>query len=304
MLLGAHPEICTVGELKATSLGDRERYLCSCRMRIKVCPFWTSISSDMAGRGFSFDITDAGTDIKTGSNLYVRRLLAPLHRGPFLEALRDFLLNLSPAWRTQLPKIQDVNFNLMDCLLKRTGKKGIVDSSKIGIRLKYLLRDPLLDVKIIRLIRDGRDVAVTYMDPAHYADAKDPCLRGGGSGGTREEERLAIARAAHEWLRSNEEAEIILHRLDRSRWIEARYESLCTDTTNTLHRLFSFIGADPARAINDFRSVEHHVVGNGMRLDSTSEIRFDQKWQTALSTSDLKIFDSVAGKMNIRLGYQ
>ena len=166
------------------------------------------------------------------------------------------------------------------------------------------MRNPSLDVKVIRLIRDGRGVTLTYMDPAQFADANDPRLRGGGTGDNRKMERLSIVDATREWRRSNEEAEEILQRLDRSRWVEARYETLCTDTGNTLHRLFSFIGVDPAKAITDFRSVEHHIVGNGMRLDSTSEIRFDERWKTALNAPDLKIFESEAGAMNERLGYK
>ena len=304
MLLGAHPEICTVGELKATSLGDIDRYLCSCQEKIKECQFWTGINHDMAKRGITFDITNAGTDIRSGVSHYVLRILAPLHRGPFLEKIRDLALKLSPTWRTKLPRIQSINTNLMECVLSRTGKKVIVDSSKIGIRLKYLLRNPSLDVKVIRLIRDGRGVTLTYMDPAQFADANDPRLRGGGTGDNRKMERLSIVDATREWRRSNEEAEEILQRLDRSRWVEARYETLCTDTGNTLHRLFSFIGVDPAKAITDFRSVEHHIVGNGMRLDSTSEIRFDERWKTALNAPDLKIFESEAGAMNERLGYK
>lgn len=303
MLLGAHPEICTVGELKATSLGDKEKYLCSCRERIKDCPFWTGISEDMAVRGYTFDITNAGTDIKTGASHYVRRLLSPLHRGPLLEKIRDFALNLSPFWRVQLPNIQAVNTSLMECVLARTGKKVIVDSSKIGIRLKYLLRNPSLDVKIIRLIRDGRAVALTYMDPARFADSTDPGLRGGGTGGNREKERLSMNKAAHEWRRSNEEEEIILKYMDKSRWIEARYEDLCTHRDNELRRLFSFIGVDPAKAIMDFRSVEHHIVGNGMRLDSTSEIRCDERWREILNAKDLALFEALAGEMNRKLGY-
>lgn len=304
MLLGAHPEICTVGELKATSLGDKDRYLCSCQEKIKECKFWSDISRDMAKRGITFDITDAGTDIRDGAGTYVRRLLAPLHRGLFLEIMRDLALNLSPTWRTQLPIIQSVNINLMKCILARTGKNIIVDSSKVGIRLKYLLQNPSLDVRIIRLIRDGRGVALTYTDPARFADANDPHLRGGGTGGNRNMERISIANAAREWRRSNEEAEEILRYIDRSRWTEVRYESYCTDPDNTLHQLFTFIGVSPEKAIANFRSVEHHIVGNGMRLNSTNEIRFDERWKTALNASDIKIFESVAGAMNRRLGYQ
>jgi hypothetical protein len=40
----------------------------------------------------------------------------------------------------------------------------LVDSSKVGIRLKYLLRIPEIDIRVIRVIRDGRAVALTYTD--------------------------------------------------------------------------------------------------------------------------------------------
>ena len=78
----------------------------------------------------------------------------------------------------------------------------MVDSSKVAVRLKYLLRNPELDVKVIRLIRDGRGVALTYMDPAQFADAENPDRRGGGMGGNREDERLPMTQAAYQWRRT------------------------------------------------------------------------------------------------------
>lgn len=304
MLMGAHHEICTVGELKATRLGDPDGYRCSCREEIKKCPFWAGISRDMAQRGFSFDMANAGTDIRSGASPYVRRLLRPLHRGPFLERFRDVALALSRTWRSELPRIQARNQALMECILARTGKRVIVDSSKIGIRLKYLLQNPVLDVRVIRLIRDGRGVALTYTDPAGFADARDPSLRGGGMGKDRESERLPMAQAAREWRRSNEEAEAILRHLDRSRWMEIRYETLCKYPDETLHQLFTLMGVDPEPVTSDFRSIEHHVIGNGMRLDSTRVVRLDERWRSMLSVTDLAIFESVAGEMNHRLGYR
>lgn len=303
MLLGAHPDICTVGELKATSLGDTDRYLCSCRQKIKQCPFWNSISRDMAKRGIDFNITNSGTDFRSCASPYARRLLRPMHRGHLLEKLRDLSLILSPTWRKQLPKIQHVNYNLMECILDRTGKKIIVDSSKIGTRLKYLLRNPSLDVRIIRLIRDGRGVALTYLDPFKFADSNDSQFRGGGTGNRRKSKIHFMDRAAHEWLRANKEAEAILQHVDRSQWTEIHYETLCTEPEKTLNGILTFIGADSQKIPVDFRSVEHHILGNGMRLDSYSEIRLDERWKTKLSPSDLKIFNSVAGSENRQLGY-
>lgn len=304
MLLGAHPEVCTVGELKMTSLGDINHYRCSCMKEIKKCPFWSSIREDMALRGFTFDFANPATNIKSVESRYVRRLLHPLHRGHVLEKIRDAALSLSPAWRMQLPIIQATNTALMECILSHTGKKIIVDSSKIGIRLKYLLINPSLDVKVIRLIRDGRGVALTYISPAQFADARDPTLRGGGKGGERSAERLLMTDAAREWRRGNEEADNIIKGINRSQCIEVHYEALCTQSEEILHQLFTFIGVGPDKRIRDFRSLEYHIIGNGMRLDSTSEIQLDERWKSGLTDSDLKIFKSIAGDMNRRLGYE
>lgn len=303
MLLGAHPEICTVGELNATALGDPDRYLCSCRRKIKACPFWKAIAQDMRDQGFTFVVTNFGTDIRSGASPYVLRLLSPLHRGPALELIRDLALSFSPIWRSMLPRVQTLNTALMRSVLARTGKKIIVDSSKIGIRLKYLLRNPHLDVKVLRLIRDGRAVALTYMDPAQFADARDPSLRGGGTGEGRDGERLPMVAAAREWRRSNEEADVILKRLDKRRWLEVRYEDLCSRTDDVLKTVLAFLGTHASQATTAFRSVEHHVLGNGMRLDLDNFIGLDERWKTALTRADLDVFESVAGQKNRSLGY-
>jgi hypothetical protein len=303
MLLGGHPEICTIGELKATSMGDVDRYLCSCRARVRECPFWSAVRGDMASRGLDFDITDAGTDLASGAGPQIGRLLRPLHRGPVLELARDAALRLSPGWRSRLSRFQARNAALAASVCALTGKNVIVDSSKVGIRLKYLLRNPALDVKVVRMIRDGRGVALAYVDPARFADARDPTLRGGGMGAGREEERLGIADAAREWRRSNEEAEAVLSRLERDRWMAVRYEDLCNSPDDTLRSLFAFLRVDPRVAVEQLNSGGMHVIGNGMRLDGSRQIRLDERWRDALSPADLQVFDSVAGSLNRRLGY-
>ncbi len=303
MLLGSHPDICTVGELKATSLGDAKRYRCSCRRLILECKFWQKIRREMKLRGFEFSVASAGTDIRTNASPYVAKLLQPLHRGVVLEKVRDLALLLSPNWRKNYPEIQVRNLAFIQSVSAVTGKGIIVDSSKIGIRLKYLLRIPEIDVRVIRVVRDGRGVALTYIDPYRFADASDPVLKGGGTGQDRDKERLSITAAAHEWKRSNEEAEAILRVLPPEQWVQVHYEDLCLEPEKTLARLFRFIGADPEKMILDFRTVEHHVVGNGMRLDSTSEILLDERWKTELDATQLKTFQAIAGKLNARLGY-
>ena len=304
MLLGAHPEICTVGELKATGLGNPDRYRCSCRRLIGECEFWRKLEQAMAGRGISdFQISRAGTSIHEVDSRLAQRLLAPLFRGPVLERIRDFGLILSPRWRRHLAATQRRNLALVESLQAISGAKWVVDSSKIALRLKYLLRIPSLEIKVVRVIRDGRAVALTYTDEARFADAADPGLRGGGTGERRVNAQDNIADAANEWKRSNESADCLVAGLPDSQWMEVRYEELCRQPAATLRCLSEFLGVDPARLNLDFRAREQHVIGNGMRLDSTSEIRLDERWKTHLSSADIEVFEKVAGRLNRRYGY-
>ena len=304
MLLGSHADTCTAGELKATSLGDPDRYLCSCGEPIRRCEFWQRVNAEMVRRGVSFDITDARTNLTTGASWYTRRLLQPLCRGAVAERVRDAALWLAPSWHACLPEFLRRNRALIETLCELHGVQTVIDSSKGGLRLKYLLRDPQLNVKVVRLIRDGRAVALTYTNPAEYADARDPQRRRGGNNAVIVEQPRPIAVGAHEWRRCNEEAECVLNRLDRSRWTTVHYEQLCANAEGTLERLFQFIDVDPERRISDFRSRARHVLGNGMRLDDTAEITLDQRWRACVTDAMRREFEPVAGDLNRRYGYE
>ncbi|AGH80218.1 hypothetical protein PCNPT3_01380 [Psychromonas sp. CNPT3] len=302
MLLGAHPDVCSVGELKAVHLGDADKYLCSCKDTVQKCYFWQGVTEKMAFEGHSFNITDAKMDIRSGADRYVLRLLKPLVRHNILEYMRDFLLNMSPSWCTALPLLQQRNSDYVRVIAAQSQATWVVDSSKIGIRLKYLLKNKDLDIKVLWLVRDGRGVSLAYKNPSQFADAKDPTLRGGGVGKTQELGR-DIAQGAHEWVRCNEEIEAILSQMDKQNWLKVAYEDICLDTENTLHKVFQFMGVDSAQTRLDFKSVEHHVIGNGMRLDESETIELDQRWKHQLTVTDLGIFSNVAGAYQKKMGY-
>lgn len=304
MLLNSHPEVATIGELSPGYLEDLSWYLCSCGSKIRECHFWRWVSSTARDRGIDFHLEKFGTRFSVPDSRIATRLLGPLYRGPALELLRDIGLRLFSPWPSRIPGIVHANETLVEIILEYYHARLFVDKGNRALRLKYLLHIPSFNLKIIRLIRDGRGVALTYIDPAGFADANDPTMRGGGSGGQRENERLSMAQAAYQWRRCNEEAEHILRQIGKSQWIEVRYEDLCKDTENTLRRLFEFLGLDPAKRLRDFRSVEHHVVGNGMRLDTNSNVSLDELWRSVLTEEELRIFDNEAGTMNRRYGYE
>ena len=288
MLLGAQADGCTVGEMRAPDVGDAESYFCSCGARIKECAFWLRVSAEMAEKGFpGFDITDADLCIHDVDNRYLDRLLAPLPRGPLLEVARDIGLGLSPAWPAHLRRIQDRNIALVDVLRNITGAKVVVDSSKVAVHLKYLLKAPALRIRILHLLRDGRAVTNSMI----------------GHGLKRSTRAETVAAAAASWRSNNEGAERLLARLPASQWLQLRYEDLCREPQETLRRLCGFLGMDTEHIVLDFRTRQQHVLGNDMRLKSTSDIRLDERWRTQLSPEDLAVFEKSAGEMNRQYGY-
>lgn len=304
MLLGAHPQACTVGELRLTNRFDPNSYLCSCGQVLARCDFWNAVTAGMRARGADdFSPLDGGTALVNAPDAWSARLLAPLPRGPGMELMRDAALALSPAWRRSLRGSRRRVVDLLSVLHELTGSKVIVDSSKLPLRLKYLLPVREIETRVIRLIRDGRAVSLTYTDEWSFADASDPALRGGGTGTRRAPPRGDIAEAAREWRRSNEAADCVVARLPRDRWLLVRYEDVCADPQKELRRISEFLGLDPALVTLNFRSRVQHVIGNGMRLDRTEEIRADERWRQHLSTEDLAGFDRVAGALNRQYGY-
>jgi hypothetical protein len=113
-----------------------------------------------------------------------------------------------------------------------------------------------------------------------------------------------MAAAAREWRRSNEEAENLVAGLDERRVHRIRYEDLCLDPEGVLREAASFVGFEPEDVTLDFRGQQKHVVGNGMRLDNTSEITLDDRWKQHLKPDELEVFDSVAGSLNRSFGYE
>ena len=303
MLLNTHPNVVTAGELKAVNLGDPSTYRCSCHEYLTDCTFWNAVNERMAERGHEFTIWDAGTHIGGFESPYVQRLLAPLVRARPLETVRQMALNLSAEWRREIKQRMTRSVDLVESVAEVAGADVVVESSKIGQRLLQLSRTGALDIHVVRMVRDGRAVALTYMQPGEFADARDRCLRGGGSGDF-EDVLLPMADAAREWRRSNEEAEALLPQLDVRSLTTVRYEDLCRDPEAELNRIFADADLEPIASVGQFKEVQHHVIGNGMRLDRESEIRLDERWRDALSDDDLQAFDVEAGALNRAYGYQ
>lgn len=280
MQLASHPDVCTIGELSGTRYRAEPGYRCSCGRELRQCHFWQGVSAAMAKRGFSYSATTSETDVRNAPHRYARRLLRPMHRGRLLELVRDAALNLSPAARAYLRGHQQLSTALAQSILECSGDAVLVDSSKLAVQLKYHVRNPRFDVKVVWIVRDGRAVARSLM----------------------QNERLGMRQAAREWRLFYEEADAIVRRLDRSQWRQVRYETLCTDRDGTLSELWRFMGLRPDAA-QAAQPRELHVLGHDTRLNGSAHVTLKEKWRSELSAADLRDFEAVAGRTNRQLGY-
>jgi hypothetical protein len=159
--------------------------------------------------------------------------------------------------------------------------RTFLDSSKRPERAVYLQRVPSFDLKVIHLVRDGR--AVSYSSMKNLG--------------------IDAEAAAESWINDNQGSEHARRYFPADRWMHLRYEDLCARPLEVLADVYRFIGVQPKNGVDDFRSVEQHIIGNRMRLSATSEIRLDEKWKTALTPEQVGIIEKKVGAMNRRYGY-
>jgi hypothetical protein len=280
-LLGAHPEIATIGEMVIDEEVDAETYDCSCGRRIRECPFFTEVSRGMAARGIPFDIRRRDLSFRSAGEGMARRAIAAEPQGPLLEWGREALLRLLPGARQALAGTLERNRAAVEVITGLQGGRAFVDSSKRAGRLLHLRRVPGFDVRVIHLVRDPRAVACSSMKNLG---------RTAGQG-------------ARSWTYLATLAERLRRRLPGDRWLTLRYEDLCREPDAALDRAFRFIGVQSGFRVPDFRAFEHHIIGNRMRLSGTSEIRLDERWKTMLTAAQVREVEGIAGEAGRRYGY-
>jgi hypothetical protein len=178
----------------------------------------------------------------------------------------------------------------VDAICELRGTRVFVDGSKEPNRLRYLVDSGLWDVKAVYLVRDGRGRTLSKLRRRKYPSVPAP------------DRRRYVRNAAATWRRVNESCQRALAGLPREAWVRVRYEDLCRDPSATLAPVLELVGEPPIEMPEDFRSIDHHILGNVMRLRS-GRIELDEQWRADLNAAELAAFDEVAGEMNRSMGY-
>ena len=159
----------------------------------------------------------------------------------------------------------------------------------------HVLRIPQLadlfgEARIIHLIRDGRNVALSYMDIKEWGPSR-------------------IAEAAMHWRRRVEQGRKDGQALGPGRYQEVTYEALVDDPETELRRLASF--ADLAfhdsmlhyfeRAPEVLTTELHPHRHQGLFKPPTKGLR---DWRTKMDEDDIGCFEAVAGDTLTAFGYE
>lgn len=282
MLLGGHPRIATIGEMKGGQ-EDLTTYGCSCGALFAKCPFWTRLIEVLNERGFVYDLSDRRTmpAFRMPDSPVGDRLLRRVFGGRGCELMRDGGLRFWPGCSRRLDYLRRYTETFVDVVLQMYGASIFLDSSKDPVRIRHLAGIPSLEVSIIHLIRDGRGVVNS----------------------ARKNLGLPAAQASVEWRETHLEIERLTRRLCAGRVLQVRYESLCANPDRVLATVLGFVGISESITAIEAAERELHVLGNSMRLKGLLPIRLDQSWRDEMSESDLAVFASIAGQVNATYGY-
>lgn len=280
-LLNAHPAVATVGELKWGAI-DLATYRCSCGELLRECGFWARVGAEMRHRGLPFDLKRPATDFRCRHQQFTDRIMRAGVRGPLFESIREAAVAVLPSSRQCRATVRQVNRGIMEIVLGLQKGEVFLDGSKDPVRLKYLLATGDYRIRVVQLVRDGRAVVRSAI----------------------KNQGVSAEEAARDWLTTHAQIERIGRQLGSGRFLQLKYENLCSEPARSLAIIWKFLGLPAFEIPQDYRFAEHHILGNRMRLKPAAPIAADESWRTALGADALACFERIGGQMNRAYDYE
>ncbi|MDF3053077.1 MAG: hypothetical protein K0S19_1182, partial [Geminicoccaceae bacterium] len=252
-LLNEHPACASIGA--ATGLirkVDISTYRCGCGQPFRECEFWKYIADRTLALGHPVNVFETNfwnTHLRLSHNRLINALLVRSLGWDGLNDTRDALVGRVAAVRNAISDMGWRTWSLATAVLERTGKSVFVDTARDHQRPKYLATHPLLDVRVIHLIRDPRGNAASIMKHSG----------------------VTAAGAARRWRHYNVEAARVKRYLPEQSWMTLYYEDLCADPEGVLDRISDFLQVERARSRPEPRDSQRHIIGNPMRLRALNE---------------------------------
>jgi hypothetical protein len=282
-LIDSHPEMTSISEVGGPIPGtDIGTYSCSCGETLLACPFYREVTNRIRSLGSEFELGEWRTLFQFSRHRAVDIPFARPLRNTFLENIRDRIVPIFPAYRRTMREIALRNLHFARAVLQLTGKKVFADAQKDSIRIKFLRDIGRLDLKVIHLIRDARGGTASYMKHNNGRDA---------------------AWAARFWAKANLNADRARRFVSSDRWLRIHYNDLCDDYQACMDRISDFVGVERATIPENFFGLEHHIVGNEMRMKRDQRVIRDLSWKKRLADEDLAMIAREAGSASHHFGF-
>ncbi|HWR98371.1 MAG TPA: sulfotransferase [Candidatus Methanoperedens sp.] len=174
---------------------------------------------------------------------------------------------------------------LVEAMLDVTGKRVFFDASKALDYVPVIARNPHFAVRFIDLHRNGRGVITSWLN------------------------RLAgqqPERVVRRWVTLERQREQVRAQLPPGSVLRVSYEEVAAAPQTALRPLFACAGVAPDIDVSaGYKSkVEHHIIGNQMRLNDQESVRLDKKWRATWTPELERAFEkSGAAEINRRNGY-
>lgn len=288
-LLGAHPDICSVGEIHhliAYVRRDRSLYnpshplACSCGKTVANCDFWCQVErklerplSSLRLQPSSFgrprSNSSADTHLQKLPKRLLQRMSAHFETWPILPLLRS-------------KYVAKDSFQLFDAIAECTHSRYIVDASKELRRFRLLKTMHPDRMRLVLLCRDYRAVIYSKMKRGRSLEA-----------------------SAQSWANRVKQMELLGHDMVPERLHRLRYEDLCVSPDREINRLCKFLALDysPSMELRPSSNI-HHIGGSPSKFESNrQEISLDTAYQEAFTADQLSAMKMVVGHAAAVWGY-
>lgn len=281
-LFSASPSVSTVGEF-ASDFSPAQK--CSCGEAYGRCRFWKDWEMLAKASDIPFQPGKLGINLQPVQGDFLDSLFFYQFSWPWLTRMRDAAMEaLWPKKSVEIKAILDRSVQMAQILCKKQRNRIFIDTSKNPFQIRFLSQCLDINLKVIFLVRDGRAVMNSLLS----------------------KERVYTPETAIQtWLWCNRVLkDLCATYLNSDAVFFMTLESLCRDPDREIRRLAEFVGVDAQDVQNIEDWPEMHIIGNSMRHSFDGRVRpHDEKWRTQLSSENLSLFESMAGKENRAFGY-
>ncbi|MCH8332240.1 MAG: sulfotransferase [Bacteroidetes bacterium] len=264
-LLGEVDDLFSAGELtQIWEQGFADNYLCSCKKTFSSCDVWSEIVQNGLP-GMNVEMINKAVQLKSS-----------------LVRIKNYTRRNTQDYKTNAYTFcNDYIQPLYKSIIEITGKKMIIDSSKMPTYLYLLSQCSDLELFVIHLVRDSRAVAWSSAKGGYKRmeiTEKEELKRGN-----------SYYKSIKQWVTTNYMMNSLRSSLPQDHSLLIRYEDLIQAPKETIKGILDFAGmTDPLNFFVDERSVllnrDHMVAGNRMRFtEGQIEIRTDEEWKEGMS---------------------